>query len=1104
MRPQTAAEGTAPTRGHPSGDPEAVRVRLLGGFQVSVGARTIAEDEWRLRKAGDLLKLLALAPDHRMHREQAMYLLWPELGRKAATNNLRQALYGARQVLGPVTSAATSSRYLRLEAERLALCPDEQVWVDVEAFEAAAVTARRSRDPAAYRAALNLYAGDLLPEDRYEEWAEDRRTELREKYLALLGEMADLCEECGDPESAIDALREVVSNEPAHEEAHAGLMRLFAKSGQRYQALRQYERLREALRRHFGTEPGAISRRLHEEIVAGRFPAARSPSEDLPPREIPSARRHNLPAALSSFVGREREMVEVERALAMTRLLTLTGAGGSGKTRLALEVAEEVLGTYQDGAWVADLAPLSNPGLLPQVVAAALGVRERPGAPFMVTLQEALRDKELLLVLDNCEHLIDACAHLAETLLGSCPGLRILATSREALGVAGEGIWVVPPLALPDPRRPTIPEQLAVIGSVRLFLDRARYRQPTFALSPQNASAVAEICRRLDGIPLAIEFAAARVATMSVEEIAARLENSLGLLTRGNRRAAPRQRTLREALDWSHRLLGEPERTLFARLCVFAGGWTLEAAEAVESGEDIEEGEVLDLLSGLVDKSLVGAEATEDDEVRYRMLEPIRQYARERLEASGNADELRGRHAAYFLTVAEAAEPELVGPQQRWWLDRLERDHDNLRAALGWSLGRRDVMALRLGGALARFWYTRGYLSEGRRWLEEGLVAGRGAASAPLQAKVLEEVGWLAEALGDFEQASAAYEERLSIYRKLGDKEGIAKSLGNLGVLALYRGDYGRAVGLLEESLAVLRELGNKRDIARVLTGLGILALSRCDHARAAALFGEALSLVRKVGDVRSMALSLNNLGFATLLSGDPERATTLFEEALARNREVGDTHSMASSLIYLGLAALTRGDHGRATGLLDESLTVLRDTEDKQTVAECLEAMAGVAGRQELVHRAARLWGAAQMLREDIGAPLPSDERAILEPHVAIARAQLGEEAWEATLAEGRELTPEQAVKYALSREAPAPSAPSGPERQPSVDEPPVALTRREEQVAELIARGLTNRRIAEELFLSERTVHRHVSKVLKKLGLGAREQVAAELAERRLRQTH
>ena len=368
-------------------------------------------------------------------------------------------------------------------------------------------------------------------------------------------------------------------------------MRLYAKSGQRYQALRQYEQLQEALRRRFGIEPDATTRHLHEEIVAGRFLTAQSSSSEITsPQERPDSRRHNIPLSLSTFVGREREMVEVERALAMTRLLTLTGVGGSGKTRLALEVAGELAGTYPDGAWLVELAPLSNPELLPQAVTTVLGMREQPGDPPIATLQETLRDKELLLVLDNCEHLMDACACLAETLLGACPGLRILATSREALGVAGEVNWVVPLLSVPEKVRPTTVEGIVASKSVRLFLDRARSRQPAFALSPQNVSAVAEICRRLGGIPLAIELAAARVGTMSAEQIAARLGNSLDLLTKGGRTATPRHRTLQRTLAWSHRLLSEPERKLFARLSVFAGGWTLEAAETVGSGDGIEEG----------------------------------------------------------------------------------------------------------------------------------------------------------------------------------------------------------------------------------------------------------------------------------------------------------------------------------------------------------------------------------------------------------------------------------------------------------------------------------------------------------------------------------
>ena len=1064
MQPQNGIRGMAPTDVHPSGDPESVRVKLLGGFGVSVGARNIGEDEWRLKKAGDLVKLLALAPDHRMHRERAMYLLWPKLSPKAASNNLRQALHAARRVLAPVASTAASSSQLHLEGDRLVLCPDGQLWVDAEAFESTAAAARRSREPAAYRAALNLYAGDLLPEDIYEEWAEARRMELGQSYLTLLVEMAELYEERGDLKSAIDALRETVSEVPAHEEAHANLMRLYARSGQRYQALRQYEQLREALRRRFGTEPSAASGSLHEEIVAGRFPMARSLSPQGASQRRPASHQHNIPTALSSFVGREREKVEVERALAMTRLLTLTGVGGSGKTRLALEVARELTGTYPDGAWLTELAPLSNPELLPQAVAAALDVRERSEnseQPFIPPLIDALRSKDLLLVLDNCEHLIHACANLAEVLLGSCPGLRILATSREALGVPGEAIRGVLPLSVPGPEHPITPVEIAASESVLLFLDRARDRWSAFALNHQNASAVAEICRRLDGIPLAIELAATWAATLSAEEIAARLGDSLGLLTRGSRTAAPRQRTLRATLGWSHDLLSELERRLFARLSVFVGGNSLKAAETVAAGEGIEKVEVLDLLSELVDKSLVVAEPTREDEVRYRMLEPVRRYAREQLQESGEADDMLSRHAAYFLAEAETAEPELVGPQQQWWLNKLEREHANMRAALGWSLEQGGELGLRLGGALSRFWYARGLLSEGRRWLEEGLSVVGGAASASVRAKALGEAGWLAEAQGDYEQARAAHEASLDVYRRLGDERGIASCLRNLGSVASSQGRYGRATELLGESLTLIRRAGTDTDVVRVLTALGILAISQGEHARAVAWFEEALSLARKTEDVRGIAVSLNNLGFATLTQGDPERATALFEEALVKDREVGEAQGTATSLINLALAALTQGDHERANELLKESLALLRKVANKLSTSECLEAMAVAAGVQGQAHRAARLWGAAEAFRQDMGAPLPSDELAMLEPYLTTARSLTEEEAWEAARTEGRTMTHEQVVEYALSGEDPEPPVIPTPKRAPIGAQPDV-LSRREEEVAALVAHGLSNRQIA------------------------------------------
>jgi DNA-binding SARP family transcriptional activator len=403
------------TQREASKEPEAVRVRLLGGFRVSVGDRSIGEDEWRLRKAAGLVKLLALEPGHRMHREHLMDLLWPELGAKAAANGLHHALHAARRVFEPDLSSA--SRYLRLQGGLLDLCPGAPLLVDVESFEDAARTARRARDPAAYRAAIDLYAGELLPQDRYDSRAAERREELRTTHEALLVELSALYEERGEYAAAIEVLLGVVAAEPAHEEAHVALMRLYALSGRGEEALQQHERLREALRRELGIQPGAASRRLYEEISAGRFPPADATPQDRPPARPPGDRRHNLPVSRTSFVGREREMLEVKRLLAMTGLLTLTGAGGCGKTRLALEVARDLVGAYQDGVWLVELAPLSEEVLVPQAVAEALGVREQPGQPLTTTLVEAAKGKEMLLVLDNCEQLIDACARLADTLL---------------------------------------------------------------------------------------------------------------------------------------------------------------------------------------------------------------------------------------------------------------------------------------------------------------------------------------------------------------------------------------------------------------------------------------------------------------------------------------------------------------------------------------------------------------------------------------------------------------------------------------------------------------------------------------------------------------
>ena len=439
----------------------------------------------------------------------------------------------------------------------------------------------------------------------------------------------------------------------------------------------------------------------------------------------PERSPHNLPLELSSFVGRKQEIAEVEVMLSEHRLLTLTGPGGSGKTRLALAVASDVARDFGDGVWLVDLAPLSDPGLVPQALASVLGVREAPGRELTQTLSDHLLPRTMVLVLDNCEHLIGACASLAEILLRHCPNLRVLATSREALGVLGEAIFAVPPLSMPDPRHLPTVESLSHYEAARLFVDRAEAVKPSFALTESNAMAVAQVCYRLDGIPLAIELAAARARALSVGQISSRLDESFRLLTGGGRSALAHQRTLRTAMDWSHDLLSEEERIAFRRLSVFAGGWTLEAAETVCAGGGIDEGEVMDLLASLVDKSLVLVTEQRDGEARYRLLETVRQYALEKLEESGEAGEVRGRHAAWFLALAEEAGPLMMGREQVGWLERTWPEQHNFRAAVRCFLERKDAdRAIGLTWAFWRYWWVTGLQGEARRWMEEVLESG--------------------------------------------------------------------------------------------------------------------------------------------------------------------------------------------------------------------------------------------------------------------------------------------------------------------------------------------------------------------------------------------
>jgi predicted ATPase/DNA-binding SARP family transcriptional activator/DNA-binding CsgD family transcriptional regulator len=1069
---------------------EVVRVWLLSGFRVSVGSRTIRQEEWRLKKAAHLIKLLALSPSHRLHREQAMDLLWPDLGRRAAANNLRKTLRAARRTLDP----DEGSDYLASEGESLVLCPVGQLWVDVEAFEEAAATARRSNDPAAYRAALDLYGGELLPGDRYKEWVEEHRRQLRESHLSLLLGLARLHEGLGDYERSIETLRRAVAEESTNEEAHVGLMRLYALSGSKAEALRQYESLREIIFRDLQTEPSASSRALREEIASGRNPPPYRPTTT-DAEGAASLPRHNLPASRTSFVGREREKVEVKRMLAMTRLLTLSGAGGSGKTRLAMEVARDLVGAYPDGVWLVELAPLSESTLVPQEVARILGTREHPGRSVEAVLIEDLRQKEMLLILDNCEHLVEAAARLVDTLLSACPRLRILTTSREALNVAGEVGWLVPSLLVPDPGlSPTVGE-LEGFESARLFLERASERRPGFALVPANAQPVAEICRTLEGMPLAIELGAARIKTLSVGQLSERLADSLKLLTGGSRTQTPRQRTLRNTLDWSHDLLSEPERAMLRRLSVFAGGWTLEAAEAVGSGGNIGKDDVLDLLSGLVDKSLVVARGGDERGVRYRLLEPVRQYAWEKLGESGEAETLQYRRATFFLNLAEEAKAQLEGPEQAEWFERLEIAHDNFRAALSWTLGGGDPnIGLRLASALWMFWDTRGHLSEGSRWLEDALNAANSVDSLE-RAEALNGLGEISRTLLDLGRAQMCHEEALALYERLGDPQGVAKTIYLLGLVAQYRGEAARAAALFEESMTAARQSGNQALIPGILSALGWLAADEGDFERAQRMWGEALAAHRKRGDILGISFMLEQLGYSELAQGNMERATPLLEEALALSRDVGHKGIVMNCLTAFGIIATRRGDTERARTLLRESLTIELELGLEVEIPDLLETMAELAGTMDDDLRAARLWGAAEALRQAMGLPRPPwIGQGSAEAHVLDAPSVF-KKTWEAEFAEGRAMGLEEAVEYALSEEESSAATSNVAERSSTEARLPAVLTHREEEIAVLVTRGLTNRQIASELVISERTVDHHVASILKKLKVASREGVASRL---------
>jgi non-specific serine/threonine protein kinase len=684
---------------------------------------------------------------------------------------------------------------------------------------------------------------------------------------------------------------------------------------------------------------------------------------------------------LTSFVGREVELDDVRTLLKANRLLTLTGIGGVGKTRLALALAESVVDVFRDGVWWVDLAPLADPSLTGQAVASAVGLRDQSTRPIVQALGDAVRPKAMLVVLDTCEHLVGACAELVGAILRQAPEVRFLATSTEPLGVPGEIAWQVPPLSLP----PTVDEAgtagaeaaLRQSASGRLFLERAAAALPTFRLTSANLAAVARLCQALDGIPLALELAAARLKLLSAEQLVERLDDRFRLLTGGSRSALPRHRTLRAVLDWSHGLLSDGEQALFRRLSLFVGGFTLESAETVCDGDPLAANQILEVLSELVDKSLVMVSHAHPTRVRYGMLETVGHYAREKLIESSEADQVRQSYTRLYVDLIDRAGDRLLrGPDQELWFWTIDQEYDNLRSLLSYAEAAGEVETLaRITGRLWPFWWTHGYVAEGRRWLE-GAISRREALPLGLQAGVLHGAGRLMILQGDFAQAATVLEENLSVVRQLEDRLAQAEALSSLGMVASHLQDYDRAERLWREALESYRAQDDRWGVAR----------------------------------------ALNNLGDLLIYRGDFAGAVERLEQAVALFRELNSTLGESIGLINLGRAALQLGQSGKAGSIFRQSLRLKVALADKEGIAWNLEGLASVAGEEADPERAARLFGAADALRRSIGIPLAPADLPLHERSLALARSQVDPQAWHARWSEGAAMDPEQSIAFALA----------------------------------------------------------------------------------------
>jgi predicted ATPase/DNA-binding SARP family transcriptional activator len=1027
----------AKTARQPHGSPTQApqcRVRLLGAFGVARDGHALDVGSWRPQSAR-LFRLIVSSPDTRISRDAVIDALWMDASPEAGRRNLDFALHMLRRGL---EAEGRSSAWKPVVSDRgwIALSPTVRWDVDLHSFETALAQIESGMPApqllAVCEHAASLYGGEPLAEDRYEEWAQPVRDPVLRSWRDLRLRLASLLVLEGSPQAAIPWLERVLIDDPLDEEAVHQMMRALSAGGRKAEALRRFRRLADSLSEELGVEPAAEVQTLAESLQEAAPPGAVG-------RESATL-ASRLPAETTTFVGREAEVARVERLLRRSevRLLTLTGPGGTGKTRLAIEVARRSasggLGHgFPDVAIFVPLAALGDSAVVPFAVAEALGLKDSGGELVMDLITGRIGEQRLLLVLDNLEHLLGA-ARVVTRLLRSCSGMKALVTSRTVLRVAGEYEYRVPTLGTPKNGAVHDIERAAKYDALRLFSQRAEAVRGDFRLTAANAPVVAEICRRVDGLPLGIELAAARIRHLSPTALLSRLDplqparadqgGVLSLLGAGPRDVPERQQGLRRAIDWSYDLLPSDAARLFARLSTFAGGCTLEAAERVsggDGGETLADVDVLESLATLVENSLVfqveQSAADEPNDGRYSMLQTIRAYAAEKLTAVGEEDALWDRLTSYLIDLAETAERELTGPAAGGWLDRLAEEHDNFRAALRRALDRRRPDdALRLAGSLAPFWQARGHMVEGYSWLLEALRGTEGALATRPYAKAVSGAGLLAVGVGDFSSGEVWFRRGLELWKELGDSRAAAATLGRLGVVAQEQGDYEGARRLHEEALPLLRELGESRGIVSALNNLGIIEMESGDPARAVPLYEEALPLARQIGWKHATAAISSNLGILCRQTGDLDACEAHYREALELHRELGNPRGIATLLGNLANLMFQRGELVQARSMNEEATSIGIELGDRTVPAHTFEGLGTIAHAEGDDLRAAKLLGAADALRTAIGHPIPPAELATHEELVASVRAALGPERFDQAWQAGQQLDLHAAADLALA----------------------------------------------------------------------------------------